>query len=111
MPHEPEETCKHGLAKVTRDISRSEFQNMKHQQECEHSWCNTNLVEGGGSALPFVRHFYGSASTCIWQDDDGTVHVVEEDPVDVVPKASQHVATFRTLKASSFAEEFQRPHA
>ena len=35
-------------------------------------------VDGGESALPFVRQFYGSASTYIWQDDEGTVHDVHQ---------------------------------
>ena len=30
-------------------------------------------VEGGGSVLPFVRQFYGSPSTC-WWDDHGVTH-------------------------------------
>ena len=35
-------------------------------------------VEGGESALPFVRQFYGSVSTYLWQDDEGIVHDVHQ---------------------------------
>ena len=33
-------------------------------------------MEGGESAL-FVRQFYGSVSTYLWQDDEDTVHDVQ----------------------------------
>ena len=32
----------------------------------------------GKSALPFVRQFYGSVSTYLWQDDEGIVHDVHQ---------------------------------
>ena len=35
-------------------------------------------VEGGDTVLPFVRQFYGTPSTYLWQDDDGTVHDVQQ---------------------------------
>ena len=35
-------------------------------------------VESGESALPFVRQFYGSVSTYLWQDDEGIVHDVHQ---------------------------------
>ena len=35
-------------------------------------------VEGGESVLPFVRQFYGSVSTYLWQDDEGIVHDVHQ---------------------------------
>ena len=34
-------------------------------------------VEGGDTVFPFVRQFYGTPSTYLWQDDDGTVHDVQ----------------------------------
>ena len=33
-------------------------------------------VVGGDAALPFVRQFYGSASTYLWEDQDGIVHTI-----------------------------------
>ena len=33
-------------------------------------------VEGGDTALPFVRQFYGSASSYLWEDQEGTVHTI-----------------------------------
>ena len=33
-------------------------------------------VEGGSAAFPFVRQFYGSASTYWWDDDEGVTHEV-----------------------------------
>ena len=30
----------------------------------------------GGTVLPFVRQFYGTPSTSLWQDDEGAVHDV-----------------------------------
>ena len=36
------------------------------------------LVEGGDGALPFVRQLYGTPSTYIWQEDNGTVHDVPQ---------------------------------
>ena len=33
-------------------------------------------VEGGDSALPFVLQFYGSASSYLWEDQEGTVHTI-----------------------------------
>ena len=35
-------------------------------------------VEGGDTVLPFVRQFYGTPSTYLWQDDEGTVHDVQQ---------------------------------
>ena len=35
-------------------------------------------VDGGGSVLPFVRQFYGSPSTCWWDDDEGVTHEIVE---------------------------------
>ena len=35
-------------------------------------------VEGGGTALPFVRMFYGSPSEYLWEDDEGTVHSIRQ---------------------------------
>ena len=35
-------------------------------------------VEGGGSALPFVRQFYGSPSTCWWDDEEGVTHEIRQ---------------------------------
>ena len=35
-------------------------------------------VEGGASALPFVRQFYGSPSTYLWDDDDGVTHEIAQ---------------------------------
>ena len=31
---------------------------------------------GGDSALPFVLQFYGSASSCLWEDQQGTAHTI-----------------------------------
>ena len=33
-------------------------------------------VEGGSSALPFVRLFHGTLSKCLWEDGTGTVHTI-----------------------------------
>ena len=33
-------------------------------------------VEGGSSALPFVRMFYGTPSEYSWEDATGTVHTI-----------------------------------
>ena len=33
-------------------------------------------VNGGDSALPFVSQFYGSASSYLWEDQEGTVHTI-----------------------------------
>ena len=35
-------------------------------------------VEGGASALSFVRQFYGSPSTYLWDDDDGVTHEIAQ---------------------------------
>ena len=35
-------------------------------------------VEGSDTVLPFVRQFYGTPSTYQWQDDEGTVHDVQQ---------------------------------
>ena len=35
-------------------------------------------VEGGDRVLPFVRQFYGSPSTYIWQDEEGIVHDIPQ---------------------------------
>ena len=35
-----------------------------------------HTVFGGDAALPFVRQFYGSASTYLWEDQDGIVHTI-----------------------------------
>ena len=51
-----------------------------------------------------------SASGDGLSDGEGVVEepAMFEDPVDVAPRASQHVAAFRTLEAWSLAEIFQR---
>ena len=33
-------------------------------------------VVGGDAALPLVRQFHGSASTYLWEDQDGIVHTI-----------------------------------
>ena len=33
-------------------------------------------VEGGDSAMPFVLQFYGSASSYLWEDQEGAVHAI-----------------------------------
>ena len=50
-------------------------------------------VVGGDAALPFVRQFYGSASTYLWEDQDGIVHTIMQaeggeqgDPLVRVPR-------------------------
>ena len=35
-------------------------------------------VESGSQVLPFVRMFYGSHSTYLWEDEAGVVHTVEQ---------------------------------
>ena len=35
-------------------------------------------VEGGSSALPFVRMFYGTHSEYLWEDATGTVHTIPQ---------------------------------
>ena len=35
-------------------------------------------VEGGGKVLPFVRQFYGSPSTHLWEDEEGAVHFIPQ---------------------------------
>ena len=35
-------------------------------------------VEGGDAALPFVRQFYGTPSQYLWEDDDGSVHIIHQ---------------------------------
>ena len=35
-------------------------------------------VPGGDSLLPFVRHFYGSPSTYLWEDDSGKTHMIPQ---------------------------------
>ena len=35
-------------------------------------------VESGSQGLPFVRMFYGSHSTYLWEDEAGVVHTVEQ---------------------------------
>ena len=35
-------------------------------------------VGGGGSALPFVRQFYGSPSTYWWDDEEGVTHEIRQ---------------------------------
>ena len=35
-------------------------------------------VAGGDAALPFVMQFYGSASTYLWEDQDGVVHTITQ---------------------------------
>ena len=37
-------------------------------------------VDGGSSALPFVRLFYGSPSEYLWEDATGTVHTILGHP-------------------------------
>ena len=37
-------------------------------------------VEGGGKVLPFVRQFYGSFSTHLWEDEEGTVQFISFHP-------------------------------
>ena len=33
-------------------------------------------VEGGGQAIPFVRSFYGSPSSYLWEDSSGITHTI-----------------------------------
>ena len=35
-------------------------------------------VEGGDATLPFVRQFYGTPSQHLWEDDDGSVHIIHQ---------------------------------
>ena len=35
-------------------------------------------VAGGSQALPFARLFFGQSSQCLWADDTGTVHHVDQ---------------------------------
>ena len=35
-------------------------------------------MEGGDTVFPFVRQFYGTPSTYLWQDDEGAVHDVQQ---------------------------------
>ena len=36
------------------------------------------VVPGGNKLLPFVRHFYGSPSTYLWEDDSGKTHMIPQ---------------------------------
>ena len=35
-------------------------------------------IEGVPAVMPFVRMFYGQASTHLWEDDEGVVHNIEQ---------------------------------
>ena len=35
-------------------------------------------VEGGGQAIPFVRSFYGSPSSYLWEDSSGITHTIPQ---------------------------------
>ena len=35
-------------------------------------------MESGSQVLPFVRMFYGSHPTYLWEDEAGVVHTVEQ---------------------------------
>ena len=35
-------------------------------------------LEGGSVALPFVMQFYGSPSTCLWEDERGVNHEIPQ---------------------------------
>ena len=35
-------------------------------------------MEGGEKLLPFVRMFYSTPSTFLWEDEEGTVHVIPQ---------------------------------
>ena len=35
-------------------------------------------IESGSAAIPFVRMFCGQASTCLWEDNEGHVHRIEQ---------------------------------
>ena len=35
-------------------------------------------VDGGSQVLPFVRMFYGTHSQYLWEDEEGTTHVIEQ---------------------------------
>ena len=35
-------------------------------------------VPGGDRLLPFVRHFHGSPSTYLWEDDSGKTHMIPQ---------------------------------
>ena len=35
-------------------------------------------VPGGDRLLPFVRHFYGSPSTYLWEDQEGVTHMIPQ---------------------------------
>ena len=41
-------------------------------------------VPGGAEALPFVRMFYGQLSRYLWEDEEGTVHVIGGEQGDVL---------------------------
>ena len=52
-------------------------------------------VEGGGQAIPFVRLFYGSPSSYLWEDSSGITHTIPQgeggeqgDPFDATPPPS-----------------------
>ena len=35
-------------------------------------------IESVSAAIPFVRMFYGQASTYLWEDNEGHVHRIEQ---------------------------------
>ena len=35
-------------------------------------------VDGGSQVLPFVRMFHGAHSQYLWEDEEGTTHVIEQ---------------------------------
>ena len=52
-------------------------------------------MEGGDQILPFVRCFYGSPSTCLWEDEMGvTQHVPQGGGRGA--RRPPHANTFRT---------------
>ena len=56
-------------------------------------------VAGGDSALPFVLQFYGSASSCLWEDQEGTVHTISQ--VEGGEQGDPHACSLLPWPASS----------
>ena len=68
-------------------------------------------VEGGASALPFVRQFHGSPSTYLWDDDDGVTHEIAqgeggEQGDALMPLLFSHgLISVRCQRSTSFSQQ------
>ena len=63
---------------VRRLVARTMAQQLSKAVDAATAPFQCALKMPGANALPFVRLFYGSPSAYLWEQDDGTVHTVEQ---------------------------------